>query len=111
MVSVMRWPPYEMPLGSVKCPPAIWWHLMTTAAESNGVGLDVEGGARSEAAVLERGGASADRRRGCDAPRVGCGRGAGEWRQREPGLQMDPPFGRQAEIGRSSYWPPRVISA
>ena len=27
------------------------------------------------------------------------------------GLQMDPPFGRQAEIGRSSYWPPRVISA
>jgi len=25
IVSVTRWPPYEMPLASVKCPPAIWW--------------------------------------------------------------------------------------
>jgi DoxX len=25
VVSVMRWPPYGMPLGSVKCPPVIWW--------------------------------------------------------------------------------------
>src|SRR5271166_3929165 len=81
-----------MPLASVKCPPAIWW-----TPDDDGSGIK-RGWARrwgrraAEAAVLERGGASADRRRGSDARRVGCRGGAGEWRQREPGLQMDPPF-------------------
>src|SRR5271157_3146058 len=59
----MRWPPYEMPLASVKCPPAIWW-----TPDDDGSGIKRGWGAE-EAAVLERGGASADRRRGCDAAR------------------------------------------
>ncbi len=89
-----------MLLAWVKCPLAIWW---TADDDHSGIRWDWSWRSRrraEEAAVLERGGASADRRGFSEARRVGCGRGAREWRQREPGLRMNPPFaGRLAGSG------------
>ena len=63
-----------------------------TKAKSNGVGLGVEDGARRK----RRSWSVAERQRIVDAAlRPGAsvaGVGAGEWRQREPGLQMDRSF-------------------
>ncbi len=90
-VSVIRRPPFGMRLGSVRCPPGIWW----TPDDDDARGIERKWGWRRrrgrgcEAAVAERGGTAADRGRGSGAGRFGCGRGSGERRQRELGLQMD----------------------
>ena len=59
-----------------------------TAAGSDGVGLGVEGGARRK----RRSWGVAERQRIVEAALAPGGSVAGEGRQREPGLQMDPPF-------------------
>ena len=74
---------------------------MTTSAGSRGSGFGCAGGGRSgEAALAERGGAAADRGLGSGAGRFGRRGSAGERRQREPGLQMDPSL--SGKLARSS---------
>ena len=55
---------------------------------------------------MEHGGATADCGGGSGAGRFGCVRGAGARRQREPGVQMDPPV-----AGRLARSPPRIAAS